>query len=409
MTFPAKTIYNLEDIAGKKALVRVDFNVPLDEDNKVSDDTRLRAALPTIKYLLEQGAIPVLMSHLGRPGGEVVEDLRLAPVVEPLQELLGGIKVKAATDTVGDSARDMVDSLETGEVGLLENLRFDPGEKACDSEFSRKLAAFGDFYVSDAFGTAHRTHASMTGVTEFLRPAVAGDLLTNEYKVLSEVRDNPDRPFVVLLGGAKVSDKLAVIERFLQQADKVLIGGAMAYTFGLARGEDVGDSLVEPDFVDEAKRLLDNRDSYNGELVLPLDTVIVSSDDVNSETKTVPAGEIPDGWEGMDIGPETCKLFASELSDASMVFWNGPMGVFEMEQFASGTNHLAETLAEIDGKVVVGGGDSVSAVNKAGVQDKFYHISTGGGASLALVRGEELPGIAALDKRDKITDNIDIG
>ncbi|MFP4686683.1 MAG: phosphoglycerate kinase [bacterium] len=400
MVFPAKTIYDLDDIAGKKALVRVDFNVPLDEDGKVSDDTRLRAALPTIKYLLEQGAIPVLMSHLGRPGGEVVEELRLAPVVEPLQDLLGGVKIKLATDTVGDSAREMVGSLQSGQVGLLENLRFSPGEKSCDDDFSKKLAGLADFYVSDAFGTAHRAHASMTGVPRYLSPAVAGDLLTNEYKILAEVRDNPERPFVVLLGGAKVSDKLAVIERFLERADKVLIGGAMAYTFSLARGEKVGDSLVEPDFVDEAKRLLDNRDSYRGELVLPLDTVIVSSSDVDSKTEIVPAGEIPEGWEGMDIGPESSKLFAAELSEAAMVFWNGPMGVFEMEQFAAGTNFLARALADIEGRVVVGGGDSVSAVNKAGVQDKFYHISTGGGASLALVRGDQLPGIEALDKRE---------
>ena len=398
MAFPKKTIHDLGDLEGKKVLTRVDFNVPVDSSGNVTDQTRLKAAEPTIKYLLDKGAIPVLMSHLGRPGGEVAAEFSLKPVVEPLQELLGGT-VRIASDIVGDSARSMVHELKPGEVGLLENLRFDPGEKSCDKDFARRLAEFGDVYVNDAFGTSHRSHASITGVPQFLQPAVAGELLIAEYEVLSLVRDNPERPFMVLLGGAKISDKLAVIERFLQTADKVLVGGAMAYTFALAQGESVGDSLVEPDFVDEAKRILKNRDSYRGELLLPLDNVIVSSDDINSETRVVGTGEIPDGWEGMDIGPETREIFGRELSEAAMVFWNGPMGVFEMEQFAQGTNSLATGLASIDGKVVVGGGDSVAAVNKAGVEDDFYHISTGGGASLELVRGVDLPGIVSLNDR----------
>ncbi len=398
MRFPRKTVDDLSELEGKKILIRNDFNVPLDENKKVTDRTRLEAAEPTISYLLEQGAIPVLMSHLGRPAGEIDPELSLQPVVEPLAEILG-VEVQFAADTVGDGARQMVENLTAGQVGLLENLRFDPGEKACGDDFSRRLADLADVYVNDAFGACHRAHASMAGVPKFLKPAVAGKLVAREYEVLTEVRDNPDRPFVALLGGAKVSDKLQVIEKLLERADRVLVGGAMAYTFMLAEGGQVGESLVEPDFVAEASRILENRDSYRGELILPEDNVIVSADNPDGETSLAEAGEFPDGFEGMDIGPETRKEFASHLEEAQMVFWNGPMGVFEIQQFAAGTEEVAEVLAGIEGRVVVGGGDSVAAINKLGLADKFYHVSTGGGASLTLVEGSQLPAVSALDER----------
>ncbi|MGM0381309.1 MAG: phosphoglycerate kinase [bacterium] len=398
MQFPRRTIDDLSEIDGKKILIRNDFNVPLDADKNVTDKTRLEAAEPTISYLLEKGAILVLMSHLGRPGGEVDPDLSLQPVVEPLGEILGA-EVKFAGDTVGSGAREMLDNISAGEVGLLENLRFDPGEKSCGDDFSRQLAELADVYVNDAFGACHRAHASMAGVPKYLQPAVAGKLVAREYEVLTEVRDNPDRPFVALLGGAKVSDKLQVIEKLLSQAEQVLVGGAMAYTFMLARGGDVGESLVEEEFVDDARRILDNRDSYRGELVLPEDNVIVDASDPEGEVCVTGAGDFPQGFEGMDIGPKTREKFASYLQEAEMVFWNGPMGVFEMEQFAEGTEAVARALARINGRVIVGGGDSVSAINKLGLADEFYHVSTGGGASLTLVEGSELPAVSVLDER----------
>ncbi len=397
MKFPKKTVDDLSDLKGKKALVRVDFNVPLDDDGQVGDTTRLEAAVPTISRLLEAGAIPVLMSHLGRPGGKVVEEYRLAPVAAPLAELLD-CEVRTADDTVGESARQMVSELETGQVGLLENLRFQSGEKDNDSEFASQLAEFGDLFVSDAFGTAHRAHASMTGVPEHLRPAVGGYLLKSEFEKLTEARDNPERPFVALLGGAKISDKLPVIEHFLEKADVVLVGGAMAYTFAVARGGEVGASMVEPDFIDEARRILENRDNYRGELVLPVDNVVMNTDSEELETRVTKTDEIADGWEGMDIGPRTLEMFLTRMRVAKMVFWNGPFGAFDYApEFAQGTVKIAEELAGLDARVIVGGGDSASAVKNAGFADDFYHVSTGGGASLELVRGEELPGIEILD------------
>lgn len=399
MPFPKKSLHDLTDLEGKKVLTRVDFNVPLDEDGSVADATRLEAARPTLRHLLDGGAIPVLMSHLGRPGGEIVEGLRLNPVVEPLSDMLG-CPVRKANEIVGEEARSMVSSLKPGEVGLLENLRFDPGERDCDRDFSRRLAEHGDRYVNDAFGTSHRAHASISGVPEFLRPAVAGELLLKEYEVLSRVRDAPERPFVALLGGAKISDKLPVIERFLRTADSVLIGGAMAYTFMLAEDGRVGESLVEPDFREDARRILENREDFRGELVLPVDVVITRVDGEETQTRVVPYGDIPEGWEGMDIGPETRSSFESVLRRAAMVFWNGPLGVFERDPFAEGTNHIINTLRDGEARVIVGGGDSASAINRAGATGAFEHVSTGGGASLELVRGASLPGIEALDDRE---------
>ncbi len=399
MKFPKKTVDDLFELEGKKVLVRVDFNVPLDDHGRVTDATRLQAAVPTISHLLEAGAIPVLMSHLGRPGGEVVEEYRLQPVVEPLENLLD-CKVLTATDTVNSSAEAMVSELEVGQVGLLENLRFQPGEKANDSQFAEQLARFGDLFVSDAFGTAHRAHASMTGVAEHLRPAVGGYLLEREFEKLTEARDNPERPFVALLGGAKISDKLPVIEHFLEKADIVLVGGAMAYTFAVARGGDVGESMVEPDFVDEARRILENRDSYRGELVLPVDNVVMNTESEKLETRVTKTDEIAPGWEGMDIGPRTLEMFLTRLRVANLVFWNGPFGAFDYApEFAEGTTRVAQELAGLDARVIVGGGDSASAVEMAGFTDDFYHVSTGGGASLELVRGQKLPGIEILDDR----------
>ncbi len=398
MEFPKKTVSELTDLTGKRVLVRVDFNVPLDANGGVTDTTRLEAAVPTISKLLEAEAIPVLMSHLGRPGGEVNEELRLKPVVEPLSKLLD-CKVKAASDTVGSAARQMVSALDSGEVGLLENLRFQSGEKANDSEFARQLAQFGEVYVSDAFGTAHRAHASMTGVPEFLRPAVGGELLREEYERLTEVRDDPARPFMALLGGAKVSDKLEVIEHFLQKADVVLVGGAMAYTFSLAQGGEVGESLVEPDFLEEARRILESRGDYRGELVLPEDNVIMDTTSEELKTQTTKTDAIPEGWEGMDIGPRTRQKFIEHLQEAKMVFWNGPMGAFEMPEFAEGTAEVARSLAELKARVIVGGGDSAAAIKQSGYETEFHHISTGGGASLQLVQGEDLPGVEILDDK----------
>ncbi len=399
MKFPKKTLDDLTDLKGKIVLTRVDFNVPLDSSQGVTDSTRLEAAAPTIKRIIELGGIPLLMSHMGRPAGQVVEELRLAPVVEPLSRLLG-CPVKAARDTVGESARQMIDSLQPGEVGLLENLRFHSEEKQNDREFSRELASLGDLYLNDAFGTAHRAHASITGVTEFLSPAVGGYLIEAEFEKLTEVRDNPERPLMVLLGGAKLADKLPVIKHFLEQAEVVMVGGAMAYTFALARGNSVGESRVEPDFVDEARDILENRDRFKGELLLPVDNLILDTTSDGQRIKTTTTDSIDEGWEGMDIGPKTVEKFCQQLESAGTVFWNGPFGAFDYdERFARGTRKIAEKLAGLEAKVVVGGGDSASAVKQSGFADQLYHISTGGGASLQLVRGVELPGFKVLDDK----------
>lgn len=399
MTFPKKTIQDIQagNLTDRNVLVRVDFNVPI-EDGTVTDTTRLDAAEPTIRFLLDHGAKPILMSHLGRPGGTVDESLRLDPVVSPLESILH-CDVLKADDATGGSAREMVHDLEAGQVGLLENLRFSPGERNNDPEFARGLADLADQYVNDAFGASHRRHASITGVPNHLSPAVAGELIYSEYQVLHEVHDNPDRPFVALLGGAKISDKLNIIEALLSRADWVLVGGAMAYTFMLAENGSVGDSLVEPDFVDEARRILEHRDDYQGEIVLPEDVVTAQSIEPGAETRVVPYGEIEDGWEGVDIGPQTRQQFTDIIQEAGMVFWNGPLGIFEIEEFAEGTDTIANVLADSSANVVIGGGDSASAVHQAGLRNAFYHVSTGGGASLQMVEKGTLPGIDALDDR----------
>jgi phosphoglycerate kinase len=383
----------IRDVAlqGKRVLMRADFNVPLEGD-EVTDDTRIRAAMPTITYILEQGASLILMSHLGRPKGQVKPDLSLAPVAERLGALLDQ-SVTMAPDCVGDEVKAMAEDLQPGEVLLLENTRFHAGERDNDAAFAKQLAALGDIFVNDAFGTAHRAHASTEGVTHYL-PSVAGFLIEKEIKYLGQATSNPEHPYIVILGGAKISDKIGVIENMLGQADKILIGGGMANTFFKAQGLEMGDSLVEDDVLDTAEALLEKAGDT---LVLPTDAVVADAFDNDANTKVVAVDKVTPGWRILDIGPKTVEAFKSILKTAKTVAWNGPMGVFEMENFAKGTFAIAKTLAALDAVTVVGGGDSASAVQKAGVADEVSHVSTGGGASLTFLEGKPLPGLAALD------------
>jgi phosphoglycerate kinase len=383
----------LDDLAprGRRVLVRADLNVPL-EDGRVTDDLRLEASLPTIRALQDAGARVILMSHLGRPKGEVRDDLRLAPVAARLGELLGA-PVAATSDIVGDDAHAVIGGLHDGDVAVLENLRFDPREKANDETFARELAALGDAYVNDAFGAAHRAHASVVGVPAVLRPAVAGHLLRSEVETLSRLLEQPEAPFVAILGGAKVSDKLGVIDNLLRRVDHLLIGGAMCFTFLRAGGTDVGASRVEEDQLDTVADLI----SQAGDrLHLPTDIVAAAEFAADAEHECVAADAIPDGWMGLDIGPETVASFRGVIADARTLVWNGPMGVFEWETFAEGTKGVARAVADCDGFTVIGGGDSAAAVRSMGFADRVGHVSTGGGASLEFLEGVELPGVAAL-------------
>ncbi len=386
-----KTVRDV-DLKGKRVLMRADFNVPLD-GTTITDDTRIRAALPTIQYILENGASLVLMSHLGRPKG-VTPSLRLQPVADRLGELLGK-PVKMAPDVVGDEVQAMAEALAPGGILLLENTRFYSEEKNNDPAFSAKLAAMGDLFVNDAFGTAHRAHASTVGVADTL-PAVAGFLIEKEIAFLGKATSNPESPYVVILGGAKVSDKIAVIENMLDKADTILIGGGMANTFFKAQGFEMGDSLVENDAVDTATALMAKA---GGKIVLPVDSVVADAFDNDAHIKVVVVDAVEPGWRILDIGPKTIALFQGRLAGAKTVVWNGPMGVFEMPNFATGTFAIAETLASIDAVTIIGGGDSASAINKAGVADKVSHVSTGGGASLEYLEGKVLPGVAALEDK----------
>jgi len=392
-----KTIRDV-DVAGKRVLVRVDFNVPL-ADGEVADDTRIRAALPTIRYLLDHGAAVILMSHLGRPKGKVVAELRMDPVAARLSELLGR-PVRKLDDCVGPEVEAVCKALAPGEVVLLENTRFHPEERANDPAFAAQLAALGDLYVNDAFGTAHRAHASTEGVARVIRErggeAVAGFLMEKELKFLGEAVENPERPFVAILGGAKISDKIGVIQRLLERCDRLLIGGGMANTFFKAMGFDMGESLVEEEAVETAKALLEQGRSR---LVLPVDLVVADAFSEDAHTKVVAPDGVPAGWRALDIGPKTISTFESALSGARTVVWNGPMGVFEMAPFAKGTFGLAEVLAGMDATVIIGGGDTAAAVRQSGLADRFTHISTGGGASLEFLEGRTLPGVAALSDR----------
>lgn len=391
-----KTVRDV-DLKGKKVLVRVDFNVPMDENRAITDENRIIGALPTIRYLVEHGAKTILCSHLGRPKGEVNPKYSLAPVARRLGELLGQ-PVKMAKDVVGPDADAVVASLKEGEVALLENLRFHKEEEKNEEGFARKLASYADLYVNDAFGTAHRAHASTEGVAHFL-PAVSGFLIEKELQFMGKALENPDRPFVAILGGAKVSDKLGVINNLLEKVDTLIIGGGMAYTFTVAQGGRVGDSLLESDKVDYAREMMKKAQDKGVKLLLPVDTLIADKFDNDANTQVVPTSEIPDGWQGLDIGPKTALLFADAIKNAKTVVWNGPMGVFEMPTFAQGTQAVAKALAESGATTIVGGGDSAAAVAQMGFADKISHISTGGGASLEFLEGLVLPGVAALNDK----------
>jgi phosphoglycerate kinase len=378
------------DVRDKRVLVRVDFNVPV-QDGEVTDDTRIRRALPTIRHLLEEGARPILISHLGRPKGEPDPKYAMDPVAARLQELLGE-PVKKLDAAVGPEVEEALEDWDGRGVVLLENSRFYPGETSNDPEFAGQLAALADLYVNDAFGAAHRAHATTVGVAE-RQLAAAGFLMEEEIDYLDKVLKDPERSFVAILGGAKVSDKLGVIESLLGTADSLLIGGAMCFTFFKAQGYEIGNSLVEDDYLEEAKRLMAEA---GDRLVLPVDVVVTEAMEEDAESETVPVDGIPAGRMGLDIGPKTVDLFSEHISGASTIFWNGPMGVFEIDAFAKGTEGVARAVAESGATSVVGGGDSVAAVNKLGLEDRMSHISTGGGASLEYVEGKELPGIAVL-------------
>ena len=392
--FGKRTVRDLELGAGEAVLARVDFNVPL-EDGRVTDDARIRAALPTIELLLEHGARLVLCSHLGRPKGRDPET-SLKPASDRLGELIDA-RVHQAPDVVGPEVRRGVDRLDPGSVLVLENTRWERGETQNDPELAKQLASLGDAYVNDAFGAAHRAHASTVGVAEHLRPAVAGLLLEREVTTLRSIIDSPERPLVVVLGGAKVTDKIALIDRFLDTADVLLIGGAMCFSFFRAQGIGTGDSLVEEEGVELARKALEKAESSRCRLVLPVDLVLGESFDADTERREQDGIEVPDGWMGLDIGPRTAAAYADELARAGTVFWNGPMGAFELAPFASGTRAVAEAVAESPGTTVVGGGDSGAALADFGLADRVDHLSTGGGASLELLEGKPLPGVEVLD------------
>ena len=386
------------DFNGARALVRVDFNVPI-KNGKITDDTRIRATLPTIKYLLESRARVILMSHLGKAKGAPDPQFSLKPAADRLSELLPGVTVKFAPDCVGDQVKPLVDSLNVGEILLLENLRFHKGEEGNDPEFAKKLAAWGDIFINDAFGTAHRAHASTEGVTNFLKPAIAGFLMEKEIAIIGNALSNPERPFYALIGGAKVSSKIDVLENLLKIVDKLVIGGGMAFTFLKAQGIAVGKSLVEDDKLEVAKEILKKAKELKKEIILPTDAVIAAEMKEESPEKIVDINAIPADMAGYDIGPKSIEYFKSVLKDAKTIIWNGPMGVFEVAKFAKGTFDVANLLAGMKATTIVGGGDSVAAVEKAGVADKMTHVSTGGGASLEFMEGKVLPGVAALTEK----------
>ncbi len=391
----AKLFIDDLDVKGKRVLTRVDFNVPLDDNQNVTDDTRLRASLPTIKRIVDGGGKAVLMSHLGRPKGKVVDALRMKPVGDKLAEIMGK-PVKTLTDCIGAEVEAAVNAMQPGAVVLLENLRFHPEEEKNDAGFAAALAKLGDVYVNDAFGSSHRAHGSVVGVTEHIAQCACGYLIRNEIEFLDEALREPKRPLVVILGGAKVSSKIGVIERLMDRADAFLIGGGMSYTFVKAQGHNVGGSLLEADYVETAKGLLEKAAAKGITFMLPDDYVVADAFDNGANSKVVAPDGIDDGWQGVDIGPKTIKAFGRVIAGAGTIFWNGPLGVFEMPSFARGTFEVAHLVAEGGAVSVIGGGDSASAIKKAGLADRITHISTGGGASMEYVENGELPGINAL-------------
>jgi len=388
-----KTVKDI-DLKGKKVIMRVDFNVPLDKEGNITDDTRIRAALPTIKYVLEQETKLILMSHLGRPKGQVKEELRLAPVGKRLQELLGK-DVIVCKDSIGEEVQKIISGMQTGDVVLLENLRFHKEEESNDPGFAKELASYADIYVNDAFGTAHRAHASTEGIAHYL-PAVSGFLMEKEIDFLGKLLYQPAKPYIAIIGGAKVSSKIGVLEKLLEKVDALLIGGGMSYTFLKAKGFEVGNSLVETEKINLAFELIKKADEKGVALYFPVDNLIADRIDQDAKVKITDINMIPKDMIGVDIGPKTIKQYKKEIKKASTIFWNGPMGVFEIDKFAKGTIQIAKAVASAKGTTVVGGGDSVAAVNKVGVADKINHVSTGGGASLEFLEGKELPGIKVL-------------
>ena len=385
------------DVAGKKVLVRCDFNVPLNENKEITDENRINGAMPTINYLVEAGAKVILCSHLGRPKGEFNMKYSLAPVAKRLSEILGK-EVKMAEDVIGDSAKALAADLKDGDVILLENVRFHKEEEKNDPEFSKALASLAEIYVNDAFGTAHRAHASTAGVADYL-PAVCGFLIQKEIEIMGKALSNPDRPFTAILGGAKVSDKIGVIENLLEKVDSLIVGGGMAYTFMRAQGHSIGTSICEEEKLDLARDLMKKAEEKGVKLLLPHSSVVATEYSKDAEHKEVLSEDIPDGWMGLDIGQSTIDIFSAEVKNAKTIIWNGPMGVFEFPAFAKGTTEVARAVASADATTIIGGGDSAAAVIQLGYGDKMTHISTGGGASLEFLEGLELPGIACLEDK----------
>lgn len=398
MNFNKKTIEDVQ-VKGKKVLVRCDFNVPIDsETGKITDNRRIRAALPTIQYLLDHNAKVILCSHLGRPKGEFNLKYSLKPVAEELSKLLNK-DVKLAKDVIGESAKELTSNMKEGDIVLLENVRFHKEEEQNDPEYSKALASMAEIYVNDAFGTAHRAHSSTTGVADYL-PAVSGFLIEKELEFLGGALENPKHPFVAILGGAKVSDKIGVIENLLDKVDTLIIGGGMAYTFYKAQGHHIGTSICEEDKLDLAKSILEKAQEKGVKLLLPVDNHVSSEYSNNGEEKMVDSTEIPDGFMGLDIGPKTIEKFEEAVKDAKTVVWNGPLGVCEFDKFATGTKAVATMLSKLDAITIIGGGDSAAAIEKLGLADKMTHISTGGGASLEFLEGKTLPGIACLQDKE---------
>lgn len=394
--FVKKTMKDV-DVKGKRVFVRVDFNVPM-EEGRVTDETRIRAAIPTIEYLVEQGAKVILASHLGRPKGEVNEDMRLTAVGERLSELMDR-PVKKLDESIGAEVEAAVEAMEEGDIVLLENVRFHKGEEKNEEQLSTAFARLADVYVNDAFGAAHRAHASTEGIAKFVPVAVSGFLMEKELEVLGQALSTPARPFTAIIGGAKVKDKIGVIENLLEQVDHLIIGGGLSFTFVKALGHDIGKSLLEEDKIELAKSFIDKAKEKGVELHMPIDAVVASEFSKDAETKVVDIDAIPSDWMGLDIGPKTAEKYADVIKNSKLIIWNGPMGVFEMEKFANGTKTVADAMAETAGYTVIGGGDSAAAVEKFNVAEKMDHVSTGGGASLELMEGKALPGIVALNDK----------